>query len=116
MYRIAPAECAHSCLAACGGQGGVCPAWSGAQPLLLGAKVKVCAINLSPPTATSCLFLVLLECRFAAPMPKSRAIRFSSYAVLYQPDPQAYWQLCFRMASIRKHSLLKPEVRGKGRG
>ena len=49
-------------------------------------------------------------------MPKSRAIRFSSYAVLYQPDPQAYWQLCFRMASIRKHSLLKPEVRARERG
>ena len=56
-----------------------------------------------------CLMGVVFA-RFAAPMPKAKAIRFSSKAVLYQTDPSSYWRLSFRVANIRKHSILMPEI------
>lgn len=56
-----------------------------------------------------CLMGVVFA-RFAAPMPKAKAIRFSSKAVLYQTDPSSYWRLSFRVANIRKHSILQPEI------
>ena len=56
-----------------------------------------------------CLMGVVFA-RFAAPMPKAKAIRFSSKAVLYQTDPSSYWRLSFRVANVRKHSILQPEI------
>ena len=56
------------------------------------------------------LALTLLH-RFAAPLPKAKAIRFSSTAVLFQHENHVgLWFLSFRMANIRKHSLLMPVV------
>jgi hypothetical protein len=50
-------------------------------------------------------------CRFAAPMPRASTIRFSTHAVLARhPGPGNLWALSFRLANIRKHSLLEPEV------
>ncbi len=45
-------------------------------------------------------------------MPRANAIRFSTNAVLArrQAGASAEWALSFRVANIRKHTLLDPEV------
>ncbi|KAG1679940.1 hypothetical protein FOA52_007004 [Chlamydomonas sp. UWO 241] len=57
----------------------------------------------------------LVFARFSAPLPKAKAIRFTKNMVLFQRDPRdpasgGHWVLSFRLANIRKHSLLKPEI------
>lgn len=43
-------------------------------------------------------------------MPRASTIRFSQHAVLAKQQGSPYWALTIRLANIRKHSLLEPEV------
>eukprot|EP00798_Chlamydomonas_sp_ICE-L_P010180 gene10180-8086_t len=76
------------------------------------------------------LLMGLVFARFASPMAYASTIRFSSHAVLHlanesdgeifnagggwssrlRPAPGQVWCLSFRLANIRKHSLLTPEL------
>ncbi|GIM05020.1 hypothetical protein Vretimale_9482 [Volvox reticuliferus] len=50
------------------------------------------------------------ESRFASPNKRSFTIRFSSTAVLFQRPEDGLWCLSFRLANIRKHSLINPQI------
>ncbi|KXZ55309.1 hypothetical protein GPECTOR_3g443 [Gonium pectorale] len=52
----------------------------------------------------------LVFARFASPDKRSFTIRFSSNAVLYQRPEDGLWCLSFRLANIRKHSLISPQI------
>lgn len=49
--------------------------------------------------------------RFASPNRRAFTIRFSSSAVLFQRPEDGLWCLSFRLANIRKHSLINPQAR-----
>lgn len=70
----------------------------------------VVMINIISANLVDYCLMGVVFARFAAPMPKAKAIRFSSTAVLYQGDPASFWKLSFRIANIRKHSILQPEI------
>jgi hypothetical protein len=48
-------------------------------------------------------------CRFAAPSRRTATIRFSESAVVHQQN-SGYWCISMRLANIRKHTLVQPEV------
>ncbi|KAG2448597.1 hypothetical protein HYH02_006488 [Chlamydomonas schloesseri] len=52
----------------------------------------------------------LVFARFASPSKRSETIRFSSSAVLFQRPEDGLWCLSFRLANIRKTSLINPQV------
>ncbi|PNH10296.1 ATP-sensitive inward rectifier potassium channel 1 [Tetrabaena socialis] len=52
----------------------------------------------------------LVFARFASPNKRSFTIRFSSSAVLFQRNEDGLWCLSFRLANIRKHSLINPQA------
>ncbi|GFR39598.1 hypothetical protein Agub_g58 [Astrephomene gubernaculifera] len=52
----------------------------------------------------------LVFARFASPNKRSLTIRFSSSAVLFQRPEDGLWCLSFRLANIRKHSLISPQI------
>ncbi|GLC59523.1 hypothetical protein PLESTB_001496500 [Pleodorina starrii] len=52
----------------------------------------------------------LVFARFASPNKRSFTIRFSSTAVLFQRPEDGLWCLSFRLANIRKHSLINPQI------
>ncbi|MEW5312482.1 MAG: hypothetical protein WDW38_004114 [Sanguina aurantia] len=51
----------------------------------------------------------LVFARFSTPVNRSQTIRFSSNAVLFRQEG-GFWCLSFRVANIRKHSLLQPQL------
>ncbi|KAG2496209.1 hypothetical protein HYH03_005808 [Edaphochlamys debaryana] len=52
----------------------------------------------------------LVFARFASPNKRSFTIRFSSHAVLFQRPEDGLWCLSFRLANIRKTSLISPQI------
>jgi hypothetical protein len=54
--------------------------------------------------------LGLVYARFAAPSSRAATIRFSSILAMYREADGAY-RLAFRVANMRRHQVLQPEVR-----
>jgi hypothetical protein len=48
--------------------------------------------------------------RFSAPFKRAQSIRFSRVATVAR-HPSGYWAITFRVANVRKHQLLKPDMR-----
>jgi hypothetical protein len=48
--------------------------------------------------------------RFSAPFKRAESIRFSSAATVGR-HPSGFWAITFRVANVRKHQLLKPDMR-----
>ncbi|GAX84455.1 hypothetical protein CEUSTIGMA_g11875.t1 [Chlamydomonas eustigma] len=68
-------------------------------------------VEIITATMLDYLLMGVIFARFSAPLPKAKAIRFSTHAVLYQhQDHQNLWCLSFRIANIRKHCLLSPNI------
>ena len=53
--------------------------------------------------------LGLVYSRFAAPGSRAHTIKFSSILTCYRA-PDGYWRLAFRVANLRRHQVLQPEV------
>eukprot|EP00882_Tetradesmus_deserticola_P021665 GHRQ01023454.1.p1 GENE.GHRQ01023454.1~~GHRQ01023454.1.p1 ORF type:complete len:168 (+),score=82.61 GHRQ01023454.1:263-766(+) len=54
--------------------------------------------------------LGLVFARFSAPFKRASSIQFSSLCTIGRHS-SGYWALTFRVANIRKHQLLKPEIK-----
>jgi hypothetical protein len=64
--------------------------------------------------------MLLLLCapvcpRFSAPSKRSSSLRFSRCMVLAPHAPSGYWALGLRVANMRKHIMIRPEVRHRAR-
>ncbi|WIA09722.1 hypothetical protein OEZ85_009104 [Tetradesmus obliquus] len=56
------------------------------------------------------IMLGLVFARFSAPFKRANSIQFSSLCTITRHS-SGYWALTFRVANIRKHQLLKPEIK-----
>lgn len=56
------------------------------------------------------IMLGLVFARFSAPFKRATSIRFSTMCTINRHS-SGYWALTFRVANIRKHQLLKPEIK-----
>ncbi|WIA28908.1 hypothetical protein OEZ86_011432 [Tetradesmus obliquus] len=52
----------------------------------------------------------LVFARFSAPSKRSSSLRFSRCMVLAPHAPSGYWALALRVANMRKHIMIRPEV------
>jgi len=54
--------------------------------------------------------LGLVYSRFAAPGNRAHTIKFSSIMTCYRDHADGLWRLAFRVANLRRHQVLQPEV------